>query len=57
MFTSNCVFCGSKETRFIKEQETKGLVSTIGKISILGPLLILLKITSMNLKITIYNIK
>ena len=57
MFTSNCVFCGSKETRFIKEQKTKGLVSTIGKISMFGPLLILLKVTSMNLKITIYNIK
>ena len=31
--------CGSKNTRFIKEQEAKELLSTIGKIPMFGPLL------------------
>ena len=25
-----CVVCGSKKSRFMKEQETKGLLSTLG---------------------------
>ena len=32
--------CASKNPRFIKEQEAKGFLSTIGKIGMLGPLLI-----------------
>ena len=57
MLTSNCAVCGSKKSRFIKEQEAKGLISMIGKIPLLDPLLIQLKIPSMHLKIIIYNIK
>ena len=30
MFSSNCVVCGSKKLRFIKEQEAKGLLSMTG---------------------------
>ena len=42
---SKCAVCDSKESRFIKEQETSGLLSTSGiktllsKISLVGPLL------------------
>ena len=28
--SSNCVFCGSKKSRFIKEQEAEGLLSNLG---------------------------
>ena len=28
MLLSNCVTCKSKKSRFMKEQETKGLIST-----------------------------
>ena len=41
MLTSNCAICGGKESRFIKEQEAKRLLSMIGKIPLLSPLLIL----------------
>ena len=40
MLTSNCAVCGSKKSRFIKEQEAKGLISMIDKIPLLDPLLI-----------------
>ena len=40
MLSSNGVVCDNKKLRFIKEQEAKGLLSMIGKISLLGPLLI-----------------
>ena len=32
--------CDTKKSRFIKEQEAKGLLSVIGKLLIRGPLLI-----------------
>ena len=32
MLSTNCAVCGNKESRFIKEQEPKGLLSMIGKI-------------------------
>ena len=54
MFTSNRAVCGSKKSRFVKEQEAKRLLNVI---PLLGPLLILLKIALMHLKIKIYNIK
>ena len=41
MVLPNCVVCGSKKTRFSKKEEAKLLLgSTLGKISILGTLLI-----------------
>ena len=40
MLTSNCAVCGSKKSRFIKEQEGKGLISMIDKIPLLDALLI-----------------
>ena len=30
MITSNCAVCGSKNLRFIKEQEASGLLSSLG---------------------------
>ena len=45
MILSNCAICGSKKSRFIKYQETKGLLSKLGikiplsKIPILGDIL------------------
>ena len=42
MVLSNCAICGSKKSRFIKNQESKGLLSNLGlrtplsKVSILG---------------------
>ena len=30
MIQSNCAICGSKKSRFIKEQQTKGLLSNLG---------------------------
>ena len=42
MLLSKCVICGSKKSKFIKEQEAKGLLSNLGirvplsKIQILG---------------------
>ena len=30
MILSKCAICGSKKPRFIKNQETKGLLSTLG---------------------------
>ena len=29
MIQSNCAICGSKKSRFIKEQQTKGLLSNL----------------------------
>ena len=45
MFSSNCAVCGNKKSRFMKEQEAKGLLSNLGirtplsKIPLLGDLL------------------
>ena len=42
---SKCAICGSKKSKFIKEQETKGLLSNLGlktplnKIPVLGDIL------------------
>ena len=30
MIQSNCRICGSKKSRFIKEQQAKGLLSNLG---------------------------
>ena len=45
MLLSKCAICGSKKSRFIKNQEAKGLLTNLGlrtplsKISILGDIL------------------
>ena len=45
MVLSKCAICGSKESRFIKNQEAKGLLSNLGiktplsKVPILGDIL------------------
>ena len=45
MILSTCAICGSKKSKFIKEQEVKGLLSNLGlrtslnKISVLGDIL------------------
>ena len=45
MILSKCVICGSKKSRFIKNQEAKGLLSKLGtktplsKVPILGEIL------------------
>ena len=45
MFLSKCAVCNSKKSKFIKEQEARGLLSSLGiktplyQISLLGPLL------------------
>ena len=45
MILSNCAICGSKKSRFIKNQEAKGLLSNLGlktplrKIPVLGDIL------------------
>ena len=45
MILSKCAICGSKRSRFIKNQESKGLVSNLGvrtplsKVPILGDIL------------------
>ena len=30
MILSKCAICGSKKSKFLKEQETKGLLSSLG---------------------------
>ena len=46
MVLSNCAICNSKKSRFIKNQEAKGLLSNLGirtqlsKVPILGDILI-----------------
>ena len=30
MLSSKCLLCGSKNSRFMKEQEAKGLLSSLG---------------------------
>ena len=30
MLSSNCAVCGNKKSRFMKEQESKGLLSNLG---------------------------
>ena len=45
MILSTCTICGSKKSKFIKEQEAKGLLSNLGlrtplnKIPVLGNIL------------------
>ena len=45
MILSRCAICGSKKSKFIKEQEEKGLLSNLGlrtplnKIPVLGDIL------------------
>ena len=45
MILSNCAICGSKKSRFIKDQDAKGLLSKLGiktplsKVPILGYIL------------------
>ena len=45
MMLSKCAICGSKKSRFIKNQEAKGLLSNLGlrtpssKVPILGDIL------------------
>ena len=45
MILSNCAICGSKKSKFFKEQQAKGLVRSLGirtplnKISLLGDIL------------------
>ena len=45
MFLSKCAICGNKKSRFIKEQEAKGLLSSLdhkipfNKIPLLGDIL------------------
>ena len=45
MILSKCAICGSKKSRFIKDQETKGLLNNLGvrtplsKVSVLGDIL------------------
>ena len=45
MLLSNCVVCNCKKSKFIKQQEATGLLSSLGikaplsKISLVGPLL------------------
>ena len=45
MILSKCAICGSKKSRFIKNQEAKGLVSNLGlrtplnKVPLLGDIL------------------
>ena len=40
MVLSNCAICESIKLRFIKEQESKGLLNMISKIPLVGPSLI-----------------
>ena len=46
MILSKCAICGSKKSRFIKNQETKGLLNNLGirtplsKVPILGDILL-----------------
>ena len=46
MILSKCAICGSKKSKFIKNQETKGLLSSLGirtplgKIPLLGDVLL-----------------
>ena len=41
MILSTCAICGSKKSKFIKEQEAKGLLRTpLNKIPVLGDILL-----------------
>ena len=54
MILSKCAICGSKKSRFIKNQEAKGLLSNLGirtplsKVPILGDILFLVHINELN---------
>ena len=40
MLSSKCAVCGAEKSKFIKEQETKGLLSNLGiRTSLLGDIL------------------
>ena len=41
MILSKCAKCGSKKSRFIKNQEAKGLLSNLGSGTLLSKVLIL----------------
>ena len=50
MILSKCAICGSKKSRFIKNQEAKGLLSNLGiktplsKVPILGDILFCMRL-------------
>ena len=44
MLSSKCSVCGNKKSKFIKEQETKGLLSSLGLKTRLNEILLLGKI-------------
>ena len=54
MLLSKCAVCNSKKSKFLKEQEASGLLSSLGiktllsKISLVGPLLFLEYLNSLN---------
>ena len=54
MILSKCAICGSKKSRFIKNQEAKGLLSNLGiktplsKVTILGDILFCMCTYKMN---------
>ena len=60
MILSKCAICGSKKSRFIKNQEAKGLLSKLGiktplsKVPILGNILLWMRIKWMKLWINFY---
>ena len=39
MILSKCAICGSKKSRFVRNQEAKGLLSNLGLMPILGDIL------------------
>ena len=39
MILSKCAICGSKKSRFVRNQEAKGLLSNLGLLPILGDIL------------------
>ena len=49
MLSSECTICGNKKSRFIKEQETSGILSSVGirtplrKITVLGDIFFLFR--------------
>ena len=60
MILSTCAICGSKKSKFIREQEAKGLLSNLGlrtplnKISVLGDILFYLSTKSTTQLISFY---
>ena len=60
MILSTCAICGCKKSKFIREQEAKGLLSNLGlrtplnKISVLGDILFYLSTKSTTQLISFY---